>query len=317
MLIKKDRTLSSRQGLVSTCAGNLFVTRRTVESGFTLVELLVSITIMMIIGGAAYSTFNSAIKIYQKSGTRMVLTQKCRVALDHITADLSNLQAIEGDGNLLIISQDNPSGEQIGDLDLVSFVTLLPSDPDPVLLQLNASNEQNEEEQENLMTDVKRVAYYIGPDPTELEEDSEERRLRFTDNSEEDQKPVLLRITTTNLDPETVILPLLESGTLPVEDEAGNPIQVDIVPLTDQISSFDLKYYDGEELYDSWDDEEQIPKAIQVTISMSAERTENRSQDIQTSQDIQDIQNNTVTQSTMVYLLMSANFSDPTAMTSP
>ena len=287
----------------------------TVEPGFTLVELLVSVTIMMIMGGAAYSTFNSVIKIYQKSGTRMILTQKCRIALDYITTDLSNLQAIEGDENLLIVSQDNPSEETIGDQDLVSFVTLLPSDPDPVLSQLNASNELEEEQQESLMTDVKRVAYYIGPDPTGLEEDSEERGSRLTDGSQEDQQIVLLRITTTSLDPETVILPLLESGTLPVEDEEGNPIQVDVVPLIDQILSFDLKYYDGEELYDSWEDEEQIPKAIQVTISMSADadKIEGQSQDIQTSQDIQ---NNMVTQSTMVYLLMSANFSDPTAMTS-
>lgn len=287
----------------------------TVEPGFTLVELLVSVTIMMIMGGAAYSTFNSVIKIYQKSGTRMILTQKCRIALDYITTDLSNLQAIEGDENLLIVSQDNPSEEAIGDQDLVSFVTLLPSDPDPVLSQLNASNELEEEQQESLMTDVKRVAYYIGPDPTGLEEDSEERGSRLTDGSQEDQQIVLLRITTTSLDPETVILPLLESGTLPVEDEEGNPIQVDVVPLIDQILSFDLKYYDGEELYDSWEDEEQIPKAIQVTISMSADadKIEGQSQDIQTSQNIQ---NNMVTQSTMVYLLMSANFSDPTAMTS-
>ena len=288
----------------------------TVEPGFTLIELLVSVTIMMIMGGAAYSTFNSVIKIYQKSGTRMVLTQKCRIALDYITADLSNLQAIEGDENLLIVSQDNPSEEAIGDQDLVSFVTLLPSDPDPVLSQLNASNELEEEQQESLMTDVKRVAYYIGPDPTGLEENSEERGSRLTDDSQENQQTVLLRVTTTSLDPETVILPLLESGTLPVEDEEGNPIQVDVVPLIDQILSFDLKYYDGEELYDSWEDEEQIPKAIQVTISMSADadKIEDQSQDVQTSQDIQ---NNLVTQSTMVYLLMSANFSDPTAMTSP
>ena len=243
----------------------------TVEPGFTLVELLVSVTIMMIMGGAAYSTFNSVIKIYQKSGTRMVLTQKCRIALDYITADLSNLQAIEGDENLLIVSQDNPSEEAIGDQDMVSFVTLLPSDPDPVLSQLNASNELEEEQQESLMTDVKRVAYYIGPDPTGLEENSEERGSRLTDDSQENQQTVLLRVTTTSLDPETVILPLLESGTLPVEDEEGNPIQVDVVPLIDQILSFDLKYYDGEELYDSWEDEEQIPKAIQVTISMSAD----------------------------------------------
>ena len=292
------------------------VAHRTVESGFTLVELLVSVTIMMIMGGAAYSTFNSVIKIYQRSGTRMVLTQKCRVVLDHITADLSNLQAIEGDDNLLIVSQDNPSETGIGDQDLVSFVTLLPSDPDPILSQLNAPNEQEEAQQESLMTDVKRVAYYIGPDPTELEEDPEQQGSRLTNDNEESQKPVLLRIATTSLDPETVILPLLDSGTLPTEDEEGNPIQVDIVPLIDQILSFDLKYYDGEDLYDSWEDEEQIPKAIQVTISMSADanKIENQTQDEQTNQDIQ---NNMVTQSTMVYLLMSANFSDPAATTSP
>ena len=150
MVIKRERTFSSCQGLISAFAGNLLVVRRAAESGFTLVELLVSVTIMMIMGGAAYSTFNSAIKIYQKSGTRMILTQKCRVALNYITADLSNLQAIEGDENLLIITQDNPGDEEVGEQDLGSFVTLLPSDPDPVLLHLKASTEQDEEEQESV-----------------------------------------------------------------------------------------------------------------------------------------------------------------------
>ena len=49
-------------------------------------------------------------------------------------------------------------------------------------------------------------------------------------------------------------------------------------------------------------------------MSADANKIENQTQDEQTNQDIQ---NNMVTQSTMVYLLMSANFSDPTAMTSP
>ena len=273
------------------------------EYGFTLIELLVAVSILVIIGGASYTAFKMATDVYQKSGERMVMTQKSRIALDRVVTDLSNLQAVQGDQALLLISQDNP-GEDGNERDLISFVTLIQTDPDPFLAQLNPPRESalatEEEGRVGLASDVQRVAYYIGEDPSRQEAESEARGAILRENSETTQNLALLRVATTALDPETVIQPLLESGTLSTEDEEGNPIYVDIVPIIDQIASFDAKYFDGEEWYDSWEDTERMPRSIQVWITVVAEgggRGQNTPPD-------------TLTQSTMVYLLMSASFSD-------
>ena len=276
--------------------------------GFTLLELLVAVSILVIIGGASYTAFSVAVDVYQKSESRIVLTQKCRIALERVATDLSNLQAVQGDESLLIVSQDNPIDEGIS-RDLISFVTLIHTDPDPFLAELNAANQtviaEEDINQDELLTDVQRVAYYIGQDITPQHGSEQESRVEvegtsLTANSETDDGLALYRLTTTALDVETVIQPLLDSQTLPTEDEAGNPIYVNIVPIIDQITSFDLRYYDGEEWYESWDDTEMIPTALVVWVTVAGE----------TSQQRQNTTTNTITQSTMVYLPMSANFSE-------
>ena len=50
--------------------------------GFTLLELLVAVSILVIIGGASYTAFSVALDVYQKSESRIVMTQKCRIALE-------------------------------------------------------------------------------------------------------------------------------------------------------------------------------------------------------------------------------------------
>ena len=101
-----------------------------------------------------------------------------------------------------------------------------------------------------------------------------------------------------------MIQPLLETGTIPTEDEDGNPIYADVVPIIDEIASFDVKYSDGEESYDSWEDTETIPKLVQVLITVA---DENSSQ----SETVGQRRNaKPETQSTMIYLPMSANFSE-------
>ena len=54
----------------------------------------------------------------------------------------------------------------------------------------------------------------------------------------------LLRIATTTLDPEAVLQPFLETGEIPVTDLEGNEIQSTVTTISDQIASFDLKYFD-------------------------------------------------------------------------
>ena len=275
------------------------------ECGLTLIELLIAVSILAIISGSTYTAFNMAMDVYQKTGARIVMTQKCRIALDRIVTDLSNLQAVQGDDALTLISQENP--HETGDRDLISFVTLTHATPDPFLAELNAAREsvnEDEENRETLDSDVQRVSYYIGRDPIREQGGSTLHGAMLGIGSEVEETPALLRVTTASLNPETVVLPLLETGTLPTEDEEGNPIDVDIVPIINQIVSFDLKYFDGETWYDTWESGEMIPKAVEVAITVTSEdssqsRTQARPQDI-----------NRETQSTMVYLLMSANFNE-------
>ena len=278
------------------------------DRGFTLLELLVAVSILVIIGGASYTAFNVALDVYQKSESRIVMTQKCRIALERVATDLSNLQAVQGDESLIIVSQDNPIDAGIS-RDLISFVTSIHTDPDPFLAELNAVNQtavvDDDINQEELVSDVQRIAYYIGADiARQLESEQEDRTEvgggMLTTDSEEESGLALYRLATTALDVETVIQPLLESDTLPTEDEAGNPIYVNIVPIIDQITSFDLRYYDGEEWYESWDDTEMIPKSVVVWVTVTSENGQTR----------QNTNTNSITQSTMVYLPMSANFSE-------
>ena len=281
------------------------------DHGFTLLELLVAVSILVIIGGAAYTAFNVALDVYQKSGSRIVMTQKCRVALERVATDLSNLQAVQGDESLIIVSQDNPVEEGIS-RDVISFVTLIPTDPDPFLAELNAANQTvvaaEDMNQEEFVSDVQRIAYYIGSDiarqlESEQGDGTEVGGEMLTTDSEVDGGLALYRLSTTALDVETVIQPLLESQTPPTEDEAGNPVYVNIVPIIDQITSFDLRYYDGEEWYESWDDTEMIPKSVVIWVTVASESGQPR----------QNANTNTITQSTMVYLPMSANFSEQPA----
>ncbi len=276
--------------------------------GFTLLELLVAVSILVIIGGASYTAFNVALDLYQKSESRIVMTQKCRIALERVATDLSNLQAVQGDDSLIIVSQDNPIEEGI-DRDLISFVTLIHTDPDPFLAELNASNQtvlvDEEGDPAELVSDVQRIAYYIGADiarqiEVEQEDEIEVGGEFLAADSDMDGGLALFRLSTTALDVETVIQPLLESETLPTEDEAGNPIHINIVPIIDQIISFDVRYYDGEEWYESWENTEMIPRSVVVWVTVAGEN----------SQRHQNTGANTITQSTMVYLPMSANFSE-------
>ena len=276
--------------------------------GFTLLELLVAVSILVIIGGASYTVFNVALDVYQKSESRIVMAQKCRIALERVATDLNNMQAVQGDESLVIVSQDNLIEEGIN-RDLVSFVTLIHTDPDPFLAELNAGNQTTladvEGNPDTLVSDVQRIAYYIGEDIAQQFEGDQENQTEMsgellTADSEAEGRLALYRLSTTALDVETVIQPLLEAETLPTEDEAGNPIHINIVPIIDEITSFDVRYYDGEEWYESWENTEMIPISVVVWITVAGENSLPR----------QNTNTNTITQSTMVYLPMSANFSE-------
>lgn len=269
------------------------------EAGFTLVELLVSVGVLIVLGGATYAAFKSSIDVYFEAESRLVMAQKCRVGLAFISNDLSNMYAIQEDELLSLISQDNPT--EMGARDVISFVTLINTDPDPFLAQLNQARETTIVEQAPLVSDVQRVAYYLGPN-LKKQSNNKTMRSKIPTGLESSQEHfVLSRINTTSIDPETVIVPLFDTNTLPTQDNDGNPIFVNVAQIIDGVASFELRYSDGEEWYESWDDSETIPKSIQITITVSAETRSQKHPNSETG---------TMTQSTMVYLSASKNFSE-------
>ena len=267
------------------------------ERGFTLIELLIGVTVLVIVGGVAYKVFDASVDVYRNSESRMVMAQKCRVALDFLSKDLSNIYAVQQDDSLTLISQDNPN--EAGDRDVISFVALQYTDPDPFLTQLNQGLETVQEEESPPISDVHRVAYYVAPDLTQSGAGPESQRTDLTTVEDDSVNLVLSRVTTTSIDPETVVASLFNSGSVPTEDENGNPIYVEIAQIIDRVASFDLKYSDGEDWYESWEEINAIPRAIQVLIAVSAEDN---------SRTRRNLGQNTMTQSTMIYLPMSANF---------
>lgn len=288
-------------------------TNTRTESGFTLVEMLMAVSILVIIGGSAYFAFKTAVDAYQRTKTRILAAQRCRVAMDRLVTDLRNMQVSLEEPELAIYTQDGPS--QLGDRDMLSFVTLIRTDPDPFLKQLESFQAQTSSQPLiPLVSDVQRVAYFVGPEPVPGGPNSDSSNFQdaFTGDTLDQQESelALFRVRTTTLDPETVIGPFLQTGEVPQTDENGEPIYVDISTLIAGLISFDLKYFDGEaETWrTSWNDTESLPSAVQILINAQGESQTPTSTNIAqlSTQGQPTAQLIGMTQSTMVYLPVSA-----------
>ena len=286
----------------------------TSESGLTLIEMLMAVSILVIIGGSAYFAFKTAVDAYHQTEERILAAQRCRFAMDRIVTDLGNMQVSLQDPELALYTQDGPS--QSGDRDLLSFVTLVKTDPDPFLEQLSSFHAQNAAQVPvPLLSDVQRVAYLVAaePQPGESALNSESFRSGFTEGTSDEQSGsyALFRVATTTLDPEVVIGPFLQTGTVPETDENGEPIYVNIATLITGLANFNLQYFDGEaEMWNaSWDDPESMPSAVQILITVQgeAQRTVSTGTTQFAPQSQQPVMpSNSMTQSTMVYLRESA-----------
>ncbi len=285
----------------------------TTESGLTLVEMLMAVSILVIIGGSAYFAFKTAVDAYHQTEEKILAAQRSRVAMDRLVTDLSNIRVSLEDPELALYTQDGPS--QLGDRDMLSFVTLVKTDPDPFLEQLASFQSQNASQTPlPLLSDVQRVAYFVGSEP--LPGESTLSSSNFQESVTEDTTDVqsgglaLFRVTTTALDPEVVIGALLQTGEVPETDENGEPIYVNIATLVAGLVSFDLQYFDGEaEAWRaSWDDTESVPSAVQVllTVQGEAQMPSNINVAQGTTQSQPTIQSTGMTQATMVYLPASA-----------
>ena len=282
------------------------------ENGLTLVEMLTAVSIIVIMGGSAYAVFNTAIKAYHRTQSKVLQAQRCRVVMDQLVTDLSQLQADTSDEMLAIYSEDLPTAS--GDRDIISFVTLVKTDPAPFVIQQSTFDASLTPP----LSDVRRVAYYIGP-KISIEErqtqnivpppymDSQEPGQNMT---EEPERLALYRIVTTSLNPELVVRSFMDTGTIPQVDENG--VEIDFRPdlLIDGIINFDLKYIDEESIYDSWEQTDAIPLAVQILLSVVDEDREDRQERIAmpyAQQTPGTLVPGALTQSTMVYLQASTS----------
>lgn len=275
------------------------------ETGLTLIEMLMAVSILVVIGGSAYFAFKTAVDAYHQTEARILAAQRCRVAMDRLVTDLSNIRVSLQDPELVLYTQDGPS--QLGDRDMLSFVALVKTDPDPFIDQLASFQSQNTAQTPvPLLSDVQRVAYFVGSEPLPGGSPSRSSSLQesFTGDMTDTQggELALFRITTTALDPEVVINGLLQTGEVPETDENGAPIYVNIAPLVGGLVSFNLQYFDGEaETWRaSWDDTESIPSAVQVLITAQGEARVPLNTDVE--QATPQHQPTGMTQATMVYL---------------
>ncbi len=285
------------------------------ESGLTLVEMLTAVSIIVIMGGSAYAVFNTAIKAYHRTQSKLIQSQRCRVAMNQLVTDLRQMQADTSDEMFVLYSEDVPTESIDKNMDILSFVTLVKTDPDPFVTQVNAANILNTPP----LSDVRRVAYYVGLKVPIAELKSENfipqpyiaSQEPGQNISNQEENLSLYRIVTTALNPELVIQSFMNTGTIPTVDENGMPIHFTVDPLIDGIINFDLKYIDEESgsVYDSWDQTDILPIAVQAMISIIDEDRQESTPVQAFAQNPSVMTQGALTQSTMVYLPASANTS--------
>ena len=275
------------------------------QCGLTLIEMLTAVSIIIIMGGSTYAVFNTAIRSYNLTQSKLIQGQKARVALDKLVTDLSQIQTDTSDEVLTIFSQDIPTS--LGDRDIVSFVTLVKTDPDLFAMQLQGPNVSLEPP----LSDVRRVAYYIGPKiPVEelstgiVPNPITDSQQPNNDNTTLYDELTLYRVVTTALDPELVVSTIMDSGTFPTVDENGTPIAFTPEALVDGIINFDLKYVDAESeaMYESWERPDVIPIGVQVLVSVIDEDRQQRASSEPSGQNMGLVGHGILTQSTMVYI---------------
>lgn len=275
------------------------------ESGITLIEMLTAVSIIVIMGGSSYAVFSTAIKAYNRTQSKLIQGQKTRVALDKLVTDLSQIQTDTSDELLTIFSQDIPTS--LGDRDIVSFVTLVRTDPDTFAAQLDGPNALLEPP----LSDVRRIIYYIGPKIPHEELNNGIVPSPITDSlpqnnnaTLQEENLTLYRVVTTALDPELVVSSIMDAGTFPTVDENGTAIVFTPEPLIEGIVNFDLKYMDAESeaMYESWDQTDVIPIGVQVLVSVIDEDKQQSTSNESSAQNLGLVGQGILTQSTMVYI---------------
>jgi len=226
------------------------------KSGFTLVEIMVATVISLLIISSVYAAFRSSLTAYERNQTKVIMLQKCRMALDRMARDFNTLYYEENDEELTILVQDYADSETSMDKDMVSFVAIVNPNITKYLQsqESNTSNNasDNGDTTENtLPSDLARVTYFIGQSP------------------EDQNVQSLMRVEVTNLDTQELQDLLSEIQSTSPSDEMQEMLRTSI--LVDNVGGFNVRYFDGTDWVDTWDMEEEngLPKAVELTLTVT------------------------------------------------
>lgn len=236
--------------------------RRNTQSGFTLIEVLVAITIFAIVILAVANSFRAVSDATRRTQNLSDTYQTARIALNEITKTIHNFYPYlamlppAGDSTsatTATLSEDGEMEEQVFigvdasdrstgyDLDSVSFVAVSTDDISMLLQSGGAVGTRRrgralstgEEEEVPPRFDIVAVSYYIGTDP----ETGREGLLRVVDR-----------------------LPGL----------AAEDAELEVTLLSDKVRSLNLRYFDPfmKEWADEWSEPTYFPTAVMITIGV-------------------------------------------------
>ncbi len=254
---------------------NIRKRKSELESGFTLIEVMVATVITMMIVGTIYAAFRESLNVYQRDETQIIMLQRARSALDRMARDTNNLFYIADDEEMVLLSEDfaDTETETETDKDMISFVAIVKPRFEEYYIAMEEQSDAllNEEEENPLPSDLARIVYYIGPNP------------------EDETVESLMRIQVSNLDIEELEAMLEEVMSASPSEELQEELQYSV--LVDYVAALNMRYFDGEDWIDVWDmeEEEGLPSAVEITLTITDADTQEKA----------------LTQATVVYLPFS------------
>ncbi len=210
------------------------------RAGFTLIEVLVSVTLLAIIAMLVWQAMGSTVKSKARFEGQDEAFRSASLALDRVSRDLqmsflfSNLELLGVTSNGEQVTKNAFIGSDQGSLDKVTFVTF------GHVRYLRDSKESDQAE----------VSYFVESGGAEESNDEENTSS-----------------------PEGQILKKRESSPPDAQPEEGGKISI----LLDGVKEFNLRYYDAEkgEYVDAWDSTgvdrlNKLPRAVEITLGVQS-----------------------------------------------
>ena len=201
------------------------------DIGFTLVELLIALSLMALLMGASYEVLRVARRSQRSAQDAVQLNQVARACLDVVRRDLESLVQEAGPYNTGLWAESGETSRDGAGFpgDYVTFLTA------SNVARIAALRTDPNEENLSLAADLIEVQYFVGSNP-------EEEGVGFV-------RKVKGRL----------------NSTLSQEEEMW-----DTELLAEEVLGVNLRYWDGEAWQEEWDSETQeaYPEAVEVSLTV-------------------------------------------------